>query len=234
VRSLALIALLALLVAGPASAGIASWGFRAGWSGAHLSGDGGSVIAPDVRSDFTGSWFVTTRLGKAIWFQPELSWTSKGGQDDFRTTTFPSPTEATYTDFHVEHRLHYLEVPLLVRFDLPAVGPIQPYAVGGTAPAWLLGEDDSELAITGSATVPRQATRVRAQIFEELGAVGHPLPARTFDFGLVGGAGFWVGQGRLRFGLEGRYTHGLLDMVPGGDFEFTNRAFGVTTAIEVR
>jgi hypothetical protein len=240
-RSVALALLLTLLAVAPAAAGIESWGFRAGWSGARLGGDGGSVIAPDYRSDFTGTWFVTVPLRSGISFQPEVSWVTKGGQDDFRVTTFPSPTEVTYTDLHVEHRLHYLEVPLLIRFELPAVGPLRPFALGGTAPAWLVGEDDSEMAITGSTTgpskqaaVPSRATRIRAQIFEELGTVGQPIPAQTFDFGLVGGLGFWVGEGHVRFGLEGRYTHGLLDMVPGGSFEFENQAFGVTTAIEIR
>ena len=36
------------------------------------------------------------------------------------------------------------------------------------------------------------------------------------------------------WGSSGRYTHGLLDMVPGGKLEFENQVFGVTTAIEVR
>jgi hypothetical protein len=234
-RSVALAALLTLLAVAPAAAGIETWGFRAGWSGARLGGDGGSVIAPDYRSDFTATWFVSTRLNPWLAFQPELGWVSKGGQDDFQLFSFPSPTEVTYTDFHVEHRLHYLEVPLLLRFELPAMGPLRPYALAGTAPAWLVGEDDSEMKQTGSSTVPRQTTtRIRAQIFEEIPAGGRPIPAQTFDFGLVGSLGFWVGDGHVRLGLEGRYTHGLLDMVPGGSFEFENQVFGVTTAIEVR
>jgi len=233
-RSVALATILVLLVVAPAAAGIDSWGFRAGWSGARMIGDGGQAIAPNYRSDFTGSWFVTTRLKPWLSFQPEIAWVSKGGQDDFRLTSYPSPTEVTHTDFHTEHRLHYLEVPLLLRFELPAMGPLRPFALTGTAPAWLVGEDDSELKQTGSTTVPRQATRILAQIFEEIPAAGHPITAQRFDFGLVLGLGFWVGEGHVRLGFEGRGTAGLVDVVPGGSFEFQNQAFGVTTAIEVR
>jgi len=225
--------------AAPAAAGphVAGWGFRAGWSGAQLLGNGGDIIAPQVRSDFTWGLFATTRLNSWLSFQPELAWVSKGGKEDFTAFSFPSPTEVTYTDFHSAHRLHYLEVPLLLRFELPSVGPLRPYTLAGPAPAWLLSEDDAEFTQGGSTTVPRSAARparASAQIFEELGAVGDPLPAQTFDLGVVGGLGLWWGDGRVRLGLEGRYTQGLLDMVPGGDFAFHNSVFGVTAAIEVR
>ena len=213
----------------PVSAGLAAWGLRAGWSAAQLGGDGGSAIAPDSRSDFTMSVLGTVPIRPGLSFQPEIGWSSKGGQDDFTTGA---------SSFHVEHRLDYIEVPLLLRFDLPVLGKIQPYALGGAAPAWLVGEDDSEISNTESAmTIANQPARpasASANIFEELGTAGSPLPARTFDLGLVGGLGFWIGSGRVRFGFEGRYTYGPLDMVPGGEFEFHNHAFALTTGIEVR
>lgn len=235
----AMVAVVCALTAGsPVSAGMAAWGMRAGWSAAQLGGDGGDLIAPDSRSDFTMSLFATAGIRPGWSFQPEFCWSSKGGQDDFTITSYPSPTEVTTTEFHVEHRLHYIEVPLLLRFELPVFGAIRPYALGGASPAWLVSEDDSEVEMTGSTTTSTasaaRTARASAIIYEELGPVGRPLPARTFDLGLVGGLGFWIGSGRVRFGLEGRYTYGPMDMVPGGDFEFHNHVFALTTGIEVR
>lgn len=224
----AIVCALAAAFAAPVSAGLGAWGARAGWSGAQLGGDGGDAVAPDTRSDFTLGLFGTVPIRPGLWFQPEIGWSSKGGQDDFTIAS---------TSFHVEHRLHYIEVPLLVRVDLPLLGAIQPYALGGAAPAWLVGEDDSEISNTGSTMTftnrPARPASASANIFEELGTAGSPLPAKTFDLGLVGGLGFWIGSGRVRFGLEGRYTYGPLDMVPGGEFEFHNHVFAVTAGVEV-
>ena len=132
-RSVALAALLTLLAVAPAAAGIETWGFRAGWSGARLGGDGGSVIAPDYRSDFTATWFVSTRLNPWLAFQPELGWVSKGGQDDFQLFSFPSPTEVTYTDFTSSTDCTTSRCRCCLRFELPAMGPLRPYALAGTA-----------------------------------------------------------------------------------------------------
>jgi hypothetical protein len=68
--------------------------------------------------------------------------------------------------------------------------------------------------------------RGAAQIFEEVGTFGGRLPVDSFDL-------VRLGRGRVRLGLEGRYTRGVLDVSPWPS-ETRNAAFAFTTVVEVR
>src|SRR5262245_3258780 len=114
-----------------AKAATVPWGLRVGWSGARLGGDFGESIGPDIHSDFTAGIFARFGLGSALWFQPELGWVTKGGAGDVGVPSLL---------FHLEHRASYLEVPLLMRYEVPTSGAFGPYLLLGPAPAFRIGD----------------------------------------------------------------------------------------------
>ena len=212
------------LVGGPTQSATFPWGFRVGWSGARLGGDFGKIIGPDIRSDVTASIFARFGLGAALGFQPELGWVTKGGAGDV------GPPSQDF--FHLEHRVNYLEVPLLVRYEIPTRGAFGSYVLLGPAPAFRMGEVDTEESFIGKTAGVRPA-KSSAQIFEDLGT-GTWFRAESFDLGIVGGVGAGFGRGNVRLGIEARYNYGLLDVHPSEHADLRNEVFEVTTAVEFR
>lgn len=211
-----------------ATAGLLPWGFHAGWSAAHLGGSFGDDIGPDNRQDFTAGFFGKLGLGSGWSFQPEIAWVSKGGQGDVR-----SPGPFGGYEFHLEHRVNYVEVPLLMRFEVPLGTSLEPYLLAGPAPALRAGEGDTRVRVTSSPSYPPDVgTKAQAIIYEDVGTLDGTLRTTSFDLGLVGGIGLWFGRGPVRLGLEARYTQGVLDVHPSDHAEMRNAVLAVTTAIE--
>jgi hypothetical protein len=116
---------LVLLFAGAADASSLAWGARAGMSAARLLGAYGGQVGPDYRGDFTGGIYASLRLGSGWVFQPEVASVSKGGSGDLRITVSSGGTTQVY-DFHMEHHLDYVEIPLLLRYDVTTGGSWSP------------------------------------------------------------------------------------------------------------
>jgi hypothetical protein len=209
------------------------WGLRGGWTGSHLEGTFGNEIGPDLRHDVTLGAFARMEVFPGLSFQPELAWVTKGGQGDFRLTVVGGG-QTTTIDYHVKSHYTWIEVPLLLHYELP-IGGVNPYLVLGPAPAWSVGDGEAELDdLSISSTGPRPA-RSTAQIFEDLGTLDNPkLSTKAVDLGLATGIGVRFGRGPARFSLEARYTHGLLDVHPSDSGEIRNRVFAVTTAVQIR
>ena len=236
-RLLAVVALIGVFgsLPSPASAGRMGWGLRTGWTGARLVGPGalGGDLAPDLRHTFTVGGFARIDLLPGLGFQPELAWVSKGGQGDFRLV-FSGGGQTDVVDAEYEYRVNWIEVPLLVRWDLP-VHALGSYLILGPAPAWRVGDGRSHLeSFSMTSTGGPSPTRATAEIFEDVGTFDDlKFPAKSVDLGLAGGLGVRMGHGPLRFALEARYTRGLIDVHPG-ELEIKNEVFAVTTAIELR
>ena len=225
------IVLLAFVSSSPAGAGkLESFGLRTGLSTSHLAGDFGKSIGGDYRNGFTAAASWRFRLTDRFSFAPEIAWVARGGDGSIRFSMSSGPTTYVF-DTSIENRFHYVEFPILVRVDLPAARAIRPYLVAGPAPAVNAGV--KQVVETTTHTVPGATTPQLqyAQIFEQAGTLGNQR-VEAIDLGVVGGAGVTLGAGRARLGIEGRYTHGLLDVIDGG-VESRNSGFAATLGVEL-
>jgi hypothetical protein len=163
--------------------------------------------SPRSRSGITGSVYAVLAMGGTLSFQGEAGFARKGYITEFRRT-----------------RMDYLEVPLLLRADLPAPTNerIRTFFQSGIAPAVLVAcrsEETSPFIIMG-----------RTDCAPATAGPGHSEPA-GLDVGLVLGAGF--GYGRVF--LEGRHTRSLGDAArPDPDVSVSHRAFGLVLGYGVR
>lgn len=115
-RSVALLALL-LLLAGDAQAQTAhpEIGLRVGGNLAQLRGSDNSLgsEATDRKLGFTVGVFAEMPLSGSLAVQPELLFVQKGGTEEDG-------------DANVDFNLNYLELPVLVKYDLPVGGRLAP------------------------------------------------------------------------------------------------------------
>ena len=210
-----------------------AWGVRLGWTAAQFLDKYGDAF-PDARNDFTASAYARYPVWRMLSLQPELGWAPKGGSGETQVQLVQGGQPVTF-DVQSDHRIDYLEMPLLLRFDMP-MHSLMPYALLGPELAFRVGTGHSKLTYTEAAT---KAARGRvaspaATIFEGAGTFDQEFDAEPIDAGAIGGLGFLVESGPLRWGVEGRYTYGLLDVRSGEGFAARNSAFALTAVIELR
>lgn len=186
-RSLLLAAaVLAAPALAPSVQAQASFGLRAGLNVADLTGD--NLPGTKPRLGFTGGAFANLPVGASgLSFQPEVSYSQKGVSSDNSGT---------------EYRVDYVEVPILVRYDVPVT--------------------DSGLML-GAYAGPAIGFKVSEEVSGNLGSVNTDLFKST-DVG----AAFGVGVGAGPFGVDGRYTLGLSRATDDGSgFDVKNGVFSV-------
>ena len=133
----------------------------------------------DSRMGFIGGAYLTYNLNRQFAVQPEILYVSKGAEKDlFIVTPYWS--------------IRYLEIPVLLKFDLVPQGPVHPNLFAGPAMSILLSS--------------------------EVGVLDYSYDVadgmKTMDFGLVFGGGFdykW-------FVFDARYTLGLANTVDADKF----------------
>lgn len=234
-RSLVL-AGLALLSAMPSalhaqSLTFAGYGVRGGVSGSRFHGDYGDLGAPEHRLGISGSWFIRWRAGRFLSIQPEITYVTRGGKGGsifYVPVTGPSlvPVEIRY-----EHRLDYLEVPFLLRVDVPTGIAVAPYLAAGPALSLLL---DSSASFEVDGAVPSGTQRLRmADIFEDLGPLDS-IDFKNTDVSIAGGGGVVIGRGGVRGVVDARYVYGLTNVLPTDLIDARNGSWMVTAGIELR
>ena len=210
-------------------------GVRSGVTIAHFHGASSDALGRDYRTGFATSLHTRVRLGSWISLRPELGWVAKGGASHVRITV-ASPSEPPFVfQATSKSRLDYIELPILVQIDLAAPGPLDPYLIVGPMVSWNVHETRrSEVMPPQSAAASIQMSR----IFEEVGTFDSDLGVRSFDAGSVAGLGVMWSRGATRFGLEGRYTHGFTNLLPGrstldgSEVQLQNGAFAITALVE--
>src|SRR6185295_15050402 len=124
---------------------------------------------------------------------------------------------------------------LLLRLDVPTHSRVTPYALLGPSLAFRVGTGRSRLTFT---SIPNSSAhrvpRPTAVIFEGAGTFDQEFEAQPIDTGAIGGLGAWFEVGSVRWGFEGRYTYGLLDVRTGEGFAARNSALAITTSVELR
>jgi len=175
------------------------FGFRAGAGLSSLRGDWFSVeciyetpILPKRQLGFSGGVFVQMALGRAgFMLQPEVMYVMKGCRVEF------PDVEATGFDMVMKVKTAYLEVPVLLKYNIPGQGRLKPNLfVGPVAALNLSSKIEFE-------NVPPY----RTDDFEE----GDIENTKQVDLGVTFGGGMNVGMGSTgMLILDIRYVYGLI------------------------
>jgi len=203
-------AALLLLVAIPASARIPGrYGMRGGVNLSAFSGELGDLIDPRPRVAPNVSFVYEYDFVPGLAFHAEAGYSGKGGQASSEgTDPFGNPT----SEFTDQWRFEYLEVPLLARARMPAVGKVTPFLeLGPSIGIKLSGRFEGHPPF-----VPD------VQLSDDMKSV-------DMGFGAGGGLEFRAGPGRL--GVEARYTRGFSDLFDlSGNADAINQAWTIALA----
>jgi Outer membrane protein beta-barrel domain len=194
----AFLCVLALSAFQPGSAAAQSIGFKVGPTWSKIDVDPDEDTDNTMLTSFGGGGFVRFAFS-GLALQLEVLAVTKG-----------SKVEDPETDDDLQVRLGYIEVPLTAVFALGN----GPYIFAGPAIGFEIS-CKAELTLAGHSEKAK-CDDDAADIFER----------KKTDFGVVGGAGlqFRMGPGSLL--VEGRYTHGLTNLVAGGgDDKVRNRSY---------
>ena len=187
-----ILALVAALACGAAHAGpLVSIGFQGGLSIAGVSDDNKSdLFEPKTKLGPAGGLCANLALSGGFSLQPEVLFVSKGFSY--------GKSEATDTagnllgEFETLVAADFLEVPVLLRYEILPAGLIRP--------ALLVG--------------PGVGFKIRERVVET-GAIEHSESSDDFDatdFTLNAGVGLSAPLGRGRCAVDARYAHGLTDL----------------------
>ena len=136
-------------------------------------------------------------MGEHIYFQPEIFYNNKGHRlDEWRT----------------EVKLSYIDVPLLLKYDIPTLTPVKPCYFIGPAASLLL------------------SARLKYPNGEE---VDTKRNYNDIDFGIVFGGGVdIIIYGESKAVADFRFTLGIVDIVndevEGNDTDIRNASFNFT------
>jgi hypothetical protein len=149
---------------------------------------------------FAVGGLVNIPLSPMVSLQPELLYVTKGADVEF------FGEDVGYI------ALNYLEVPVLLRVDVPVAGSVAPFIVAGPA----LGFVVSAKAVDNDGDTEN---------------IKDDVEALDLGFILGGGLGIPLSSGGL-LEIEARYEHGLsnIDDDPNADVELKNRAFFILGA----
>jgi hypothetical protein len=181
VKKLCFIAIcVAFLLSSPLT-GQTTLGFKGGLSLSTIGGSDAGSFDAEYRSGFGLGAFMAFALSDRLSVQPEISYLQKGLKSS------ESGVDFTFA-------LDYLEIPVLLRVDIPVEGTIAPYFVVGPALSFKAGCE-----ISGSDS----GTEVTFDCDEA------EMEVKALDFGGIVGVGLSVEAGPGDFLVQGRYNFGF-------------------------
>jgi hypothetical protein len=189
----------AVLVFSPSSlSGQKSLGFQGGLSLATLGGSDLDDTDIGYRKGFGLGAFLELPVSDMLSLQPEFLYLQKGGSD-------------TEDGVDVTIAVNYVEIPVLLRINVPVEGTVAPYflvgpAIGFKAGCELTGEE-------GGVGVNLDCDEAGIEI-------------KSMDLGAIigGGLAFAAGPGNVHVGA--RYNYGLTSLDDSGDSDdIKSRAF---------
>ena len=131
---------------------------------------------------FTGGLYFTLNLG-FVTIQPEVLYTRMGGR--FEADAANS----------LEFRFDYVQVPVLLKFNIIPAGPVRPFLYGGGYGGYLI-----------------KATGVMVEDGTELPRMDLMDTYQKLDYGVLGGAGLTFKLPGIALTVEGRYNYGLRNL----------------------
>ncbi len=181
---------LAALVAAPFLATAAraeiSLGLKGGICVSQITSD---VLDPKWRTGAGGGVSLAIGLLPQLEFAPELLYVRKGAELFATDITIGG---ITFGDIRTNFDLDYVELPLLLRFNLLPTSRARLMLEGGPVVALKTAE---KLTTSGLASLSLSSDEIKSN-----------------DYGLMLGGGVGLPLGTARLTLEGRYTFGLADV----------------------
>jgi hypothetical protein len=186
-----------------------TWGLRAGVGISNLRATNSDF---DWRTAFTGGGFANMHVLPWLAVQPELLYAQKGARTSFVGT---DQSGNIVGSGHITFMFDYIEVPVLLAFSRPALGPARA--------AFLLG--------------PSLGIKVAESVRSEGG--GTPTlnvktdMLKTANFGIVGGLGVRVPVGTVKWVGDARWSYGLTTITKqfyAGDVQTSSAQ--ITTGVE--
>jgi len=183
-----------------------TFGIMGGVNLAKISGD--DVGSADNRTGFLGGVFLTVHLTNTFAIQPEAIYSQRGASDN------------SEPGVNVTFKLDYIDVPVLLRFDVPVAGPIRPFLLAG--PAFGL-QTSCAVGVKGDGA----SMSVDCDRLGEAAEV--QFEKKTFDLSGVVGAGLDFRVGGRTLMLGARYQHGFSDVME--DVSVRNRTWSVVAGL---
>ena len=216
-RVMALVGVACMGMSGSAGAQMFNAGIKGGTAvtSVPLAGEVFDQVADETSRDssskvgITGGAYIGFPLANRLSFQPEVLFVMKG-------VKLSETAGGTFSA-----RMHYLDVPLLVRFLAP---------INSRTPVYLFGGPNFGIKLGSSATL-QSSTTLQAPGKSVVENINPAL--KTLDLGFAVGAGFERG----RYLFEGRFTGGITDIAntsfPHPD-ALRNRTFSVMVGRSLR
>ncbi len=124
----ALVAVVATLSAGNVAAQSIGAGLKLGWTTSHLEVD--PYSSGHVQSLMAGG-FLDVRLNRFLALQPEVDVVRKGTSSDLSAGSSSNGQPMVWEPVHVATKYGYVEMPLLLRLEVPVSGRLRPYVAAG-------------------------------------------------------------------------------------------------------
>jgi len=162
--------------------------------GLNLSTLGGSDISGvSNRTGFQAGLFLTLHMNSAWSIEPEALYTQEGASSDGMTV-----------------KMNYIQVPVLLRWDVMAKNPVHPFFIAGPAAAYQVGCDFSQSGESASC--------------DDAG-----VQKKSFDMLGVAGAGLGFNVGATQMSVGARYSYGFSDTFEGSNIK--NRYFSMLVGL---
>lgn len=165
-------------------------GIMGGVNLARISGD--DITDIDNRTGVVGGVFLTFHLTNTFGIQPEAIYSQRGASSN----SDPS--------FDATIKMDYIDIPVLLRYDIPVVGPIRPFFLAG--PAFGI-QTKCAIGVDGDGV----SASVDCDQFS--GDPEASFESKTFDLSGILGAGLDFRLGGHTLMLGARYQHGFSDVV---------------------
>jgi hypothetical protein len=163
------------------------FGITAGFNSASFGGKDADDPSQKRLSGMSGGVFAVIPQRPHVAFQPELLVTMKGARFEDATGT------GTFT-------MTYVEVPGLLRFDVPVSGAVKPFLIAGPVVSLKLTCDVETTAPGFSAS---------ATCEELQSQTGGNTNFNTIDYGVIGGGGIVFDVAGKTFSVGARYNYSL-------------------------
>jgi opacity protein-like surface antigen len=171
-----------------------TFGVLAGLDLATLGGSDFSGVGS--RTGLTLGGYVTFHLDRRFGLEPELLFTQRGASEESDGD-------------RVTIKMDYIDVPVLVRWDVPTTGQLRPFFLAGPTLSFQVSCNGEESQ--GGASVSASCDDINQ-------ANPGSLSKKSVDIGATLGGGVTFPAGRkTNLSLGIRYTHGLLATFDGSD-----------------
>lgn len=172
-----------------------TFGVLGGLNVAKVSGD--NVTGVSNRTGFNAGLFLTMHMNSAWSIEPEALYSQQGADASGATL-----------------KMNYLEVPVLLRWDVMSKAPVHPFFIAGPAAALQVGCSASSGSQSMSCDQLNQSSPGSFQ-------------KKSFDMLGVAGAGVGFSFGATQMSLGARYAYGFSNALTVNGTSAKNRYFSV-------